>query len=71
MVTQGEKLMEGNFSHPPHSKDGYALLDCKDPRAKRVLEFLIPILYLEKLARVRVIVGNTIFGALTGEKEVD
>ena len=39
--------------------------------AKRVLEFLIPILYLEKPTRVTVTVGNTIFGALLGERKVD
>ena len=36
-----------------------------------MLEFLIPILYLEKLARVTIIVGNMIFGAYTGERVVD
>ena len=62
--------MEGKFSHPPHCKDGYALSDCKDLRMKKVLEFLIPILYPEKPARVIVTVGNTIFSALIGEREV-
>ena len=68
---QGEKFVEGKFSHPPHPKDGYALPNCKDPRANRVLEFLISILYPEKPARVTVIVGNTIFVALMEEREVD
>ena len=36
-----------------------------------MLEFLIPILYLEKPTRVMVTVGNTIFGALLGEQKVD
>ena len=71
MATRGEKYVEGKFTHLPHPKDGYALPDCKDPRAKRVLKFLIPIFYLEKLARVIVKVGNTIFGAYIGEREVD
>ena len=38
---------------------------------KRVLEFLIPILYPEKPTRVMEIAGNTIFGALLGERKVD
>ena len=35
-----------------------------------MLEFLIPILYLEKPTRVTLIVGNTIFDALLGEQKV-
>ena len=71
MATRGEKYVEGKFTHPPHPKDGYALSDCKDLRAKRVLEFLIPIFYPEKPVRITVTIGNTIFGAYTGEREVD
>ena len=52
-------------------KDGYAVADCKDPRVKRVLEFLVPLLYPEKPTRVTITVGNTIFGALSGERPVD
>ena len=33
-------------------KDGYVVADCKDPRVKRVLEFLVPLLYPEKPTRV-------------------
>ena len=50
-------------------KDGYAVSDCKDFRAKQVLEFLIPIMYPEKPTRVTMTVGNTIWsadGRLTG-----
>ena len=52
-------------------KDGFAIADREDSRAKRMLEFLIPILYLEKPTRVTVTIGNTIFGALLGERKVD
>ena len=45
--------------------------DCKDFRAKQVLEFLIPILYLEMPTRVTVTVGNTIFGVVMGDRPVD
>ena len=44
---------------------------CKDPWVKRVLEFLVPLLYPEKPTRVTIMVGNTIFGALSGERPVD
>ena len=52
-------------------KDGYAFSDCEDFCAKQVLEFLIPILYLEKPTRVTMTVGNTVFGALLGDQPVD
>ena len=71
MAIQGENFIEGKFTHPPHPKDGYPLPDCKDSRARRVLEFLIPILYPKKLARITITIGNTIFGAYIGERMVD
>ena len=71
MVTQAERFVEGKFANPPHPKDSYPLSECKDPRATQMLEFVVPILYPEKPARVMVTVGNTIFGAYTREKEAD
>ena len=50
-------------------KDGFAIADYEDARAKRVLKFLIPILYREKPTRVTVTMGNTIFGALLGKRK--
>ena len=46
-------------------------MDCKEPRARRVLEFLVPLLYPEKPTRVTITMGNIIFGALSGERPVD
>ena len=40
-------------------------------RAKKVLEFLVPILYLEKPIKVTITIVNTIIRALTGERKVD
>ena len=45
--------------------------DCKEARARTVLEFLVPLLNPEKPTRVTITVGNTIFGALSGERPVD
>ena len=45
-------------------------MDCVDPRKRRILEFVVPILYSEKPNRVTKDVGNTIFGALSGEYKV-
>ena len=71
MATRAKRFAEGKFANPPHPKDGYPLSKCKDPRARRMLEFVVPFLYPEKSARVTITVGNTIFGAFTGEREVD
>ena len=70
-ASKSDKFIGGKFWNPVNSKDGLAVVDCKDVRAKRVLEFLIPILYLEKPTRVTMTVGNTIFRALLGEQKVD
>ena len=52
-------------------KDGHAVSDCIDPRHKRVLEFVIPILYLEKPGRIIKEIGNIVFGALSKEHKVN
>ena len=71
MASRTERFIDGKFSGWVNPKDGYVVVDCKEPRAKRVLEFLVPLLYLEKPTRVTITVGNTIFGALSGERPVD
>ena len=65
------KFIGGKFRNLTNPKDGFAIADCEDSRAKRVLEFLISIFYLGKPTRVTVTVGNTIFGALLGERKVN
>ena len=71
MASRTDRFIDGMFSSRVNPKDGYAVADCKDPRVKRVLEFLVPLLYPEKPTRVTITVGNTIFGALSGERPVD
>ena len=58
------KWVEDKFQTTINPKDGHAFNDYIDPREQRVLEFVVPILYLEKLGRITKEVGNTIFGAL-------
>ena len=67
---QMDKFMEGKFSTPINPKDRHAITDCVDPREWRVLEFVVPILYLEKPTRITVILANTIFGALSSVRKV-
>ena len=71
MASRTDQFIDGMFSGRVNPKDRYAVADCKDPRVKRVLEFLVPLLYPEKPTRVTITVGNTIFGALFGERPVD
>ena len=63
--------MQGKFANPPDPKDGNFLSECKDLRAREMLEFFIPIFYLEKPTQVTVTIGNTVFGAYTSEQDVD
>ena len=62
--------MDGKFSTPINQKDGHAVIDCIDPRERRVLEFIVPIMYLEKPNRITVTIANTIFGALFGARKL-
>ena len=71
MASRTDRFIDGKFSGRVNPKDGYAVVDCKEPRAKRVLEFLVPLLYPEKPTRVTIMVGNTIFGALSRERPID
>jgi hypothetical protein len=59
------------FKDLPSPKDGYSIDDCKDPRHRRLLAFLVPIVYPEKPNRIIVTWGNTIFGVLNGGRKVN
>ena len=71
MASRTDRFIDGMFSSRVNPKDGYNVADCRDPRVKRVLEFLVPLLYPEKPTRVTITVGNTIFRALSGERPID
>ena len=65
-----DKFIDGKFSTSINPKDGRAIVDCIDPRERRVLEFIVLILYSEKPTQIIVTVANTIFGALFGVRKV-
>ena len=71
MSSRTDRFIDGKFSSRVNPKDGYAVVDCKESRARRVLEFLVPLLYSENPTRVTIMVGNTVFGALSRERPVD
>jgi hypothetical protein len=66
-----DEYVKDCFKELPSPKDGYAIEDCTDPHHRRVLAFLVPILYPEKPKRITVTMGNTIFGALNGGRKVN
>jgi hypothetical protein len=66
-----DEYVKDCFKNLPSPKDGYSIEDCKDPRHRRLLAFLVPIVYLEKPNRITVTWGSTIFGALNGGRKVN
>ena len=71
MASRTDRFIDGKFSARVNPKDGFAIAECKEARARRVLEFLVTLLYPEKPTRVTIMVENTIFGALSGKRPVD
>ena len=63
--------IEGKFRNDADPKDGFPVRDCRNSRERRLLEFLVPIVHPDKPTRVTCTIGNTIFGALSGDRPVD
>ena len=64
-------LFVGNFRGDVDPKEGLHPANCRNPRERRVLEFLMPILYPEKPKRISLTMANTLFGALSGVRLVN
>ena len=71
MASRTDWFIDGKLSAQVNPKDGFAEAYCKEARARRVQEFLVPLLYPEKPTRVIITMGNTIFGALSKERPID
>ena len=71
MANRTDKFMEGKFLYDVDSKDGFSVRKCRDDQERRVLEFLVSMVHPDKPTRVTRTLGNTIFGALTGDRPVD
>ena len=63
--------MEGKFLHKADPKDGFPVRECRDARHRQLLEFIVPIIHLDKPTQVTRTIGNTIIGALDGERPID
>ena len=71
MANRTDLYIEGKFRNKADPKDGFPVRDCRDARERIVLEFLVPIVHLDKPTQITCTLGNTIFGALSGERSVD
>jgi hypothetical protein len=71
MAGRKDEYVKDCFQALPSPIDGYAIEDCTDPWHRRLLAFLVSILYPEKPNRITVTMGNTIFGALNGGRKVN
>ena len=71
LANRTDLYIEGKFRNKVDPKDGFPVRDCRNPREHKLLEFLVPIVHPGKPTRVTRTIGNTIFGALSGERPVD
>ena len=71
MANPTDQYVEGKFLHDVDPKDGFPVRECRNVRERRLLEFLVSIVHSDKPTRVTCTLGNTIFGAISGERLVD
>ena len=71
MANRTDLYIDGKFRTEADPKDGFPVRDCRDARERRLLEFLVPIVHPDKSTWVTRTIGNTIFGALSGDRPVD
>ena len=48
LANQTDLYIEGKFQNDVDPKDGFLVRDCSDPRERKLLEFLVPILHPDK-----------------------
>ena len=70
-ASQKDTYFLGKFKAENNPKDGFYPVDCRQPRERRVIEFLLPILYPKMPKRLSITMANTIFGALSGARPVN
>ena len=71
MAHRTNLYVEGKFRNDADPKDGFPVRDYRNSRERSLLEFLVPIVHSDKPTRVTHTIGNTIFGALNGDRPVD
>ena len=58
-------MFAGKFKGEVDPKEGLHPANCRNPRERRVLGFLMPILNPEKPKRITLTMANTMFGAMS------
>ena len=71
MANRTVRFVEGKFLHDVDPKDGFPVRKCRNDQERTVLEFLVPIVHPDKPTKVTRTLGNTIFGALDGDRPID
>ena len=71
MANRTDKFVEDKFLHEGHSKDGFPVRECRIDQERKVLEFLVPIVHLNKPTQVTQTLENTIFRVLEGDRPID
>jgi hypothetical protein len=61
----------GKFRGDHDPKDGFHPGNCRNPRERRVIKFILPILSPEKPKRLSITMANTLFGAMSGVQPVN
>jgi hypothetical protein len=70
MCSRKESFVEGAFKRKADPKYRFTVANCRDPGARRVMEFLVPILYPDKPAKTTTMLANTILGVYLGARPV-
>ena len=70
-ASRTDKFYVGKFYKPTNPKDSFQVTDCKLPRDKRLLHYVLAILSPERPTRVTNTLANTIFGTFSGDRQVD
>ena len=66
-----DSLHVGKFRGDHDPKDGFHPGNCRNPRERRIIEFILPILSPEKPKRLSITMANTLFGANSGVRPVN
>ena len=61
---RSSKYVDGKSTCMVDSKDGFPVCNCRDAQKRRLLEFIVSILHLDKPTRMMITIENTIFGAV-------
>ena len=64
-------LYVAKFGSKHDLKDGFHRGNCQNQRERRIIEFIMPILSLEKPKRLNIIMANTMFKAISKVRPVN